>query len=149
MAGLAQARAASRPGLCAIAPGRRAEAPLLWQLARSFPVTGLHPLSSLQRAGNWASRPGHRALARSSLLRDWFSRAGAVLSLAQTHRGRPQTTSTRLYAGGEVQGSAVWQALSRHQGGILWMCSCLRSQGHWNPDSLCAALNLGGQATVW
>ena len=24
---------------------------------------------------------------------------GAVLSLAQTHRGRPQTTSTRLYAG--------------------------------------------------
>ena len=149
MAGLAQARAASRPGLCAIAPGRRAEAPLLWQLARSFPVTGLQPLSSLQRAGNRASMPGHRALARSSLLRDWFSRAGAVLSLAQTHRGRPQTTSTRLYAGGEVQGSAVWQALSRHQGGILWMCSCLPSQGHWDPDSLCAALNLGGQATVW
>ena len=29
---------------------------------------------------------------------------GAVLSLAQTHRGRPQTTSTRLYAGGELQG---------------------------------------------
>ena len=26
-----------------------------------------------------------------------------VLSLAQTHRGRPQTTSTRLYAGGELQ----------------------------------------------
>ena len=25
-----------------------------------------------RRAGNWASRPGHRALARSSLLRDWF-----------------------------------------------------------------------------
>ena len=43
------------------------------------------------------SRPGHRALARSSLLRDWFPCAGAVLSLAQTHRGRPQTTSTRLY----------------------------------------------------
>ena len=36
---------------------------------------------------------GHRALARSSLLRDWFPCAGAVLSLAQTHRGRPQTTS--------------------------------------------------------
>ena len=33
--------------------------------------------------------------------------AGAVLSLAQTHRGRPQTTSTRLYAGGELQGSPV------------------------------------------
>ena len=31
-----------------------------------------------------------------------------VLSLAQTHRGRPQTTSTRLYAGGELQGSPVW-----------------------------------------
>ena len=38
----------------------------------------------------YASRPGHRALARSSLLRDWFPYAGAVLSLAQTHRGRPQ-----------------------------------------------------------
>ena len=34
--------------------------------------------------GNRASRPGHRALARSSLLRDWFPCAGAVLSLAQT-----------------------------------------------------------------
>ena len=33
------------------------------QLARSFPVTGPQPLSSLRRAGNWASRPGHRALA--------------------------------------------------------------------------------------
>ena len=41
----------------------------------------------------------------------WFSLdAGAVLSLAQTHRGRPQTTSTRLYAGGELQGSPVWHA---------------------------------------
>ena len=46
---------------------------------------------SLRRAGNRASRPGHRALARSSLLGDWFPSAGAVLSLAQTHRGRPQT----------------------------------------------------------
>ena len=52
---LAQARAASRPGLCATAPGRRAGAPPLWQLARSFPVTGPQPLSSLRRAGNWAS----------------------------------------------------------------------------------------------
>ena len=33
-ASLAQARAASRPGLCAIAPGRRAGAPPLWQLCR-------------------------------------------------------------------------------------------------------------------
>ena len=45
-------------------PGRRAGAPPLWQLARSFPVTGPQPLSSLRRAGNRASRPGHRALAR-------------------------------------------------------------------------------------
>ena len=50
------------------------------------------------------SAPAHGA----SLLRDWFPCAGAVLSLAQTHRGRPQTTSTRLYAGGELQGSPVW-----------------------------------------
>ena len=34
------------------APGRRAGAPPLWQLARSFPVTGPQPLSSLRRAGN-------------------------------------------------------------------------------------------------
>ena len=27
--------------------------PPLWQLARSFPVTGPQPLSSLRRAGNW------------------------------------------------------------------------------------------------
>ena len=31
------------------------------------------------------------------------------------HRGRPQTTSTRLYAGGELQGSPVWQALAGHK----------------------------------
>ena len=41
--------------------------------------------------------------------------AGAVLSLAQTHRGGPQTTSTRLYAGGELQGSPVWQAPAGHK----------------------------------
>ena len=41
---------------------------------------------------------------RPSRRRDWIPCAGAVLSLAQTHRGRPQTTSTRLYAGGELQG---------------------------------------------
>ena len=88
----------------------------MWpSLARSFPVTGPQPLSSLRRAGNRASRPRHRALAQSSLLRDWFPSAGAVLSLAQTHSGRPQTTSTRLYAGGELQGSPVWQALSGHK----------------------------------
>ena len=62
---LAQARAASRPGLCAIAPGRRAGAPPLWQLARSFPVTGPQPDSSLRRAGNRASRPGHRPIGQS------------------------------------------------------------------------------------
>ena len=112
---LARSRAASRPGLCATAPGRRAGAPPLWQLARSFPVTGPQPLSSLRRAGNWASRPGHRALARNSLLTDWFPCAGTVLSLAQTHWGRPQTTSPRLYAGGELQGSPVCKALAGHK----------------------------------
>ena len=43
----------SRLPFGAIAPGRRAGAPPLWQLARSFPVTGPQPLSSLRRAGNW------------------------------------------------------------------------------------------------
>ena len=27
----------------------------------------------------------------------------------------PETTATRLYAGGELQGSPVWQALSGHK----------------------------------
>ena len=36
-------------------------------------------LSLALRAGKWASRPGHRALARSSLLRDWFPCAGAAI----------------------------------------------------------------------
>ena len=44
-----------------------------------------------EAGGGGPSRPGHRALARSSLLRDWFPCVGAVLSLAQTHRGGPQT----------------------------------------------------------
>ena len=44
------------PGLCATAPGRTAGAPPLCQLARSFPVTGPQPLSSLWRAGIRASR---------------------------------------------------------------------------------------------
>ena len=34
----------------------------------------------------------------------------SLAPLAQTHRGRPQTTSTRLYAGGELQGSPVWSS---------------------------------------
>ena len=39
----------------------------LWSYGITFSVTGPQPLSSLRRAGNWASRPRHRALARSSL----------------------------------------------------------------------------------
>ena len=45
--------------------------------------TRLKRLSS-SSSSSMLSRPGHRALARSSLLRDWFPCAGAVLSLAQT-----------------------------------------------------------------
>src|SRR5574340_803664 len=44
LGGLARHRAASRPGLCAIAPGRRAGAPPVWKLTRSFPVQACkHP----------------------------------------------------------------------------------------------------------
>src|SRR5574341_186116 len=44
---LARHRAASRPGLCAIAPGRRAGAPPVWKLTRSFPVQPCkHPLAA-------------------------------------------------------------------------------------------------------
>ena len=81
---LAQVRATSRAGLCDIAPGRRAGAPPLWQLARSFPVTGPQPLSSLRRAGNRASRPGHRALARRN---PWTEEPGRLQSVG-SHRVR-------------------------------------------------------------
>ena len=47
--------------VCAIAPGRRAGAPPLWQLARSFPVTGPQPLSS---PACW--EPGFQAWAQST-----------------------------------------------------------------------------------
>ena len=50
--------------------------------------------------------PGTTGRARS------WAGTGIVHLMGQTHRGRPQTTSTRLYAGGELQGSPVGQALS-------------------------------------
>ena len=40
------------------------------------------------------SRPGHRALARSSLLRDWFPCAGAVLSLIQVVAASKESAGT-------------------------------------------------------
>ena len=53
---------ASRPGLCAIAPGRRAGAPPVWKLTRSFPVQACRhrrqPASSLPRSGHWAPNLG-------------------------------------------------------------------------------------------
>ena len=100
-----------------------------WTEEPAFPVTGPQPLTPLRRAENRASRPGHRALARSSLLRDWFPCAGAVLSLAQTHRGRPQT---------------IWAQTEEPSGGG----AASPSQGRWDPDSLRPALRLGGQATA-
>ena len=45
----------------------------------------------LARAGNRASRPGHRALARSSLLRDWFPCAGATPAPRRPRSPRPCT----------------------------------------------------------
>ena len=71
----------------------------LWQLARSFPVTGPQPLSSLRRAGNRASSTGHRALARSSLLRDWFPCAGAVPLLNLTSDSQQPLTVLPLLPG--------------------------------------------------
>ena len=38
LARLAQGRAASREGLCPIAPGHRSAAPPVWKLTRSFPI---------------------------------------------------------------------------------------------------------------
>ena len=40
-------RAASRPGLCDIAPGRRSGAPPEWKLIRSFPIQACkHPTAA-------------------------------------------------------------------------------------------------------
>ena len=59
---LAQHRAASRPGLCAIAPGRRAGAPPVWNShgpsQYSLASTRRQPASSLPRSGHWAPNLG-------------------------------------------------------------------------------------------
>ena len=59
---LARHRAASRPGLCAIAPGRRAGAPPVWNsLGPSqyrLASTRRQPASSLPRSGHWAPNLG-------------------------------------------------------------------------------------------
>ena len=55
-----------------------------------------------------------------------FPCAGAVLCLAQTYRGKPQTTSTRLYAGGELQGSLSLSCIGEGNGNPL-QCSCLEN----------------------
>ena len=59
---LAQHRAASRPGLCAIAPGRRAGAPPVWNSLGpsqySLASTRRQPASSLPRSGHWAPNLG-------------------------------------------------------------------------------------------
>src|SRR5574337_2222954 len=63
---LAQHRAASRPGLCAIATGRRAGAPPVWKLTRSFPVQACKhpPAASLFSSafGALGSKPGTKVL---------------------------------------------------------------------------------------
>ena len=59
----------------------------------AFPVTGPQPLSSLRRAGNRASRPGHRALARSSLLRD-CQEQGSLVGCRLWRRTESDTTDT-------------------------------------------------------
>ena len=60
------ARAASRPGLCAIAPGRRAGAPPVWKLTRPFPVQACKhpPAASLSSPAFRAlgSKPGTKVL---------------------------------------------------------------------------------------
>ena len=44
-----------------------------------------------------------------------------------------ETTSTRLYAGGELQGSPVWQALSGHKRRTRWLWCCLPQPGALGP----------------
>ena len=49
-----------------------------------------------------------------------------------THRGRPQTTSTRLYAGGELQGIPVWAGAFWAQTEDPSGCGAASpSQGRW------------------
>ena len=63
---------------------------------------GPQPLSSLRRAGNRASRPGHRALARSSLLRDWFPCAGAAAGLCRRCTGVAVPLRDFIFLGSKI-----------------------------------------------
>ena len=139
MARLAQGRAASRPGLRVLAPTRAQmwssasmEAPSVLphtgsQAPAGSPPPSLPP-SSLPRAGRGTGLPGRgtqRSLALSARGPVPLRWGSATKPKCTGREGRPQTTSTRLCSGGELQGSPVWQMLSRHTRRTLWRWSRL------------------------
>ena len=99
-------------------------------------------------AVNWASRPGRKALpgalcsgAGSPALRLWEE--------AQTHRGRPEPcphVSALEESSREPKSARHFLGPHEEHSG----CGAASpTQGPWEPDSLHAALRLGGQATAW
>ena len=108
-------RAASWPGLCAIAPGHRAGALPLWKLTRSIPIqlasSRSQPASSLPRLETGLPGLGTKHCLELS--------AQGLVPLCwccdrepkRLHKVGPQTTSTHFCSGGQLQGSPVWQEL--------------------------------------
>ena len=118
-----------------------------------LPSTGLEaPAGSqplLSRVPGIGLQTWDQSTARSSLLRGWFPCSPAVLG-NRNAQGKPHSTFTCLYAGGQLQGrpglaGAFWAQTEQHSG-----CGAASpSQGHRVPDSLRAALSLGGEAPAW
>ncbi|CAD7006718.1 unnamed protein product, partial [Ceratitis capitata] len=153
-AGLGEARphrAASRPGLCAIAPGRRAGAPPVWKLTRSFPVQACQapaqPASSLPRSGiglqTWDQSKCPELTDHGLVpLRCGCAREPKRPGEART--AHPPASRRRTAPGKARLAGAFWAQTEQHSG-----CGAASpSQGHrdhvppW-------ALSLGGEAPAW
>ena len=84
---------------------------------RDLPKQGwnLHLMWLSHCGGYFTTQPLGKPPKPKHLWSNNLTRLPRPFALAQTHWGRPQTTSTRLYARGELQGSPVRQALAGHK----------------------------------
>ena len=134
---LAQAGAASCPGLCAIAPGRRSGAPPVCKLTGSFPIQACkHP-----PVAGLFSPPcrtlGFQAWAQSTawscLLRGCFPCAPVVLGSTNA-QGKPakhtHLSLRRRTAPGMAQSGRCFLGTN---GATLWLWSCLPKPGAPGP----------------
>src|SRR5574340_575032 len=123
------------------------------ELTRSFPVQSCKhpPAASLFSPAFRAlgSKPGTKVTARSSLIMGWFPCAAALLGSPNAQGKPPQHIHLPL-GGRTAPGKArSGRRFLGTNGATLWLWSCLPSQGHRDPDSLPAALSLGGEAPAW